>query len=161
MFSRKPRNQWPYINGSRGRYLLASGIIYLIIGFSFLPARHGEARARFFGWMHELWNLDPGIIIGPIWLIAGLAMVVGGFLRRPRDRWSFAAAWCAPSILTFFYFVGYWYTRDPQSILAIAVYVFFSFMSAIVSGMEGDEERGERLRWEREHAQRGTNEGVN
>lgn len=150
MFSRKPRNKWPYINGSRGRYLLASAVIYLLIGFNFLPVRHGETRGRFFGWMYELWNIHPGVIVGPLWIIAGVVMLTGGFLRRPHDKWAFAAAWMAPSVLTFFYFVGFWYTRDPQSILAIVIYVFFSFMSVIVSGMEGDEERNERLRWEQE-----------
>ena len=159
MFSRKPRNQWPYINGSRGRYLLTSGLIYLMVGLSFIGVTHEDYRARFFGWMWDLWKLEPGITVGPLWVLAGVMMIAGAWRRRPGDRFAFGAAWAAPSILTFFYFVGFWFTRDPQSLLAIVVYVFFSLMSVIVSGMEGDEEREERLRWQHEAHPDNTTEG--
>jgi hypothetical protein len=154
MFSRKPHSQFPYMNGSRGRYLLASGLIYLTVGLQFLPVIHGEYRARHFHWMWDLWKLEPGITVGPFWVLSGLMMCVAGFMRRPKDRFGFAAAWAAPFLTTFCYLMGFWFTRDPQAILAIAVYVFFSFMSITVSGMEGDSEREERLQWEREQEEK-------
>jgi hypothetical protein len=152
MFSRKPHDQFPYINGSRGRYLLTSAVIYILMGISFIPMRHGDIRARFFGWMQEF-NIEPGVL-GWVWLVSALPVLIGAWLRRPADRWAFAAAYTAPTIMTFAYIVSFWFTRNPQALVGGATFVFFSLMSLIVAGMEGEEEREERVRHAAEKAAR-------
>jgi hypothetical protein len=154
MFSRKAKDKFPFINGSRGRYLLVSAIIYLLVGASFLPVQHGDLRARFFDWMHAYFNTEPGILIGTLWLVSGLIMLFGAFQRRPHDRWAFAAAYTAPTMLMFCFVLGFWFTRTTEALVGAVVYVFFSLMSLVVSGMEGDEERTERLQHEHEMAER-------
>lgn len=141
----------PRVNGSRGRFLLTCGVIYTLVGASFLPVQHGDIRARHLAWM-EVLHVEPGILVGTVWLLCGLVMLVFAFFRRPRDRWGFAAGYSAPTLLVFVFGVGFVYSHNLEALLGGVVYGFFSAMSIIVSGMEGDEERTERLLEEAETA---------
>lgn len=81
----------PRLNGNRGQFLLAFGVIYLAIGASY-ALDPGVAVVRSMAWM-PTWSSVQ--ICGIAWLLAGATAMIHAFTPIPRDRYGFMAlaAW--------------------------------------------------------------------
>lgn len=81
----------PRLNGNRGQFLFAFGLIYLAIGLSY-ALDPGQTVTASMAWMPQ-WSSVR--VCGIAWLLAGATAMVYAFTPIPRDRYGFMAlsAW--------------------------------------------------------------------
>lgn len=129
-------HRFPRINGRRGAFQLLFAIAY---GFLALTMTRR--------WPTSLSFLDqfmPHFVLAVVWAIPAIAALVGAFLPRPKDAFSFRLLAVTPILSGFLFLLGA--IVDPESASPYGPIVYWALAGAVmvVSGMTGDRDRDER-----------------
>jgi hypothetical protein len=129
------------INGRRGAFQLVYAAVYCVIGLSFVLVPSAASRSESLRWLAELHAVQ---YFGALWLMAAGAAVMGSFLPRPRDWFSFVALTFAPAVWGGLFLIGFLTGASPLGLVSTAVYWLFAASPMIVSGMQGATDRDHR-----------------
>ena len=130
------------LNGRRGAFQLVYAAVYAFIGLSFVLAPQALSRSTSLRWLDDLGALQA---FGALWLLASGAAVMGAFLPRPRDWFSFVALTFAPAVWGGLFLIGVVIAgAPPVGLVSTAVYWLFAASPMIVSGMQGASDRDHR-----------------
>lgn len=117
--------------GGRGNFLVVFGIIYLVLGQSYLTANYPPALDALSGVAFM-----PVAYWGGVWIAAGIVAIVSGVVYSPaKDRWGFLALSC----LSFWWGMSYlfgWLLDDVEGGWRSAiVYGGYAVAALIMAGM--------------------------
>jgi hypothetical protein len=129
----------PRINGRRGAFQLLFGVVYgmLTIG-TFIAQDFPPALV----WLETY--LDTPALLAPVWATPALAALIGAFLPRPGDWFSFAAMTFAPAIWGCLYLIGAFVEPHGTSLFGVILYWALAGAVMVVAGMTGDKDRDHR-----------------
>lgn len=133
---RKLVHRFPRINGRRGAFQLLFGIVYGCLAL---------AMSR--KWPASLVWLDqfvPHLTLAAVWAVPSIAALVGAFLPRPKDAFSFVLLAVSPILSGFLFLIGGIVAPDVASPYGLVVYWALAGAVMVVSGMTGDRDRDER-----------------
>jgi hypothetical protein len=133
------------INGRRGGFQFLFGIAYvmLAIGWARQDTPPG-ALAWIPAWIPaaaQLHPLFPTRLAAVAWAVAGGTALVGAFLPRPKDRFSFQALTFIPVLWGLFNALSFLAGDLENGLIAAVVYLVMGGAVMIVSGMSGVNER--------------------
>lgn len=135
----------PRINGRRGAFQLLFGVVFACLMVLALIAKDFSPALV---WIPK-WLSQEGILItpgalAPIWGIPAIAAVLGAFLPRPKDWFSFALLTFAPSMYGCLFILGGLVSPQGTSIAGAIIYWALAGSVMVVSGMTGDHDRDDR-----------------
>lgn len=130
------RHNLPRINGRRGAFQFLFGLIYGCLALAM--ARKWPTSLE---WMDAY--MSHFVLVG-IWAVPAIAALVGAFLPRPRDAFSFALLAAAPIVIGFLFIIGAFVAPDATSPYGLIVYWALGAIVMVVAGMTGDSDRDER-----------------
>lgn len=132
----KLAQRFPRINGRRGAFQLLFGTVYGCLALA-ISGRWPTALA----WLGEY---IPLISFVSVWAIPAIAALIGAFLPRPKDAFSFVLLTIAPILSGFLFLIGA--LVEPRDASPYGTIVYWALAGAVmvVSGMTGDRDRDER-----------------
>lgn len=119
--------------GRRGAFLILFGVIYLLLGFSYVATPETPAvRVA----LKLALRVAPLWAYGLMWLVAGAVAVISGvFLSPARDATGFMCAVIAPTLWAFVYLAA-WVDHDTsRAWVSAAVFAAIGGAVSVVSGM--------------------------
>lgn len=119
--------------GRRGAFLALFGIVYLLIGYSYLGDRPTPAvRAA----LRLAINVAPLWVYGLVWILGGAtALIVGLIVPPTRDAVGFIAMITLPTLWACVYFAAWLHNDAPRGWTSALLFALVAFAVAVVSGM--------------------------
>lgn len=132
------------LNGRRGAFQFLFGVVYIVVGCSFIFTPQAGARQASLQWVTAFVPLEP---LAALWVVAGVLGLVSAFHARPKDWFGFAALVFAPAFWGSLFFIGS-FVGTPFAFVSAAIYWLFAATPMIVSGMQGERDRDQRKTYE-------------
>lgn len=132
------------INGRRGAFQLLFGISYGMLALGYAMQQTIPPQLQ---WLEvyfprlELPPLVPTRIAAVFWGIAAGSGLVGAFLPRPQDRYSFQALTFMPVLWGLLSGLSFIAGTYPNGIIALVLYLAMGGAVMIASGMAGPHDR--------------------
>ena len=122
-------------NGLRGRYLLAKGFIYVLLGLSYIiPAARTPSMEASFAYLVEI-GISVGVM-GWLWIVVGIAVIVGSFRSPPgEDGWAFQLLAGTASFWAIIYMLSWILGDSSRGWVSGAMFAGMAFASYTVAGM--------------------------
>lgn len=132
------KHRLPRVNGRRGAFQLLFGAVYgCLTAATFLSKDYPPALT----WLD---GFAPPPILALIWAPPTIASLVGAFLPRPKDAFSFILLTFAPTAFGCLYLIGGLVSPVGTSFFGVVLYWAIAGAVMVVSGMTGDRDRDER-----------------
>lgn len=117
--------------GGRGHFLICFGLIYIVLGQSYLTSVHPAALDALRGT-----RFMPLAGWGAVWVAAGVVAVISGLLYSPaKDRWGFLCLNCLAFWWGLSYGAAWLFDGLHGGWRTAVVYWAFSAAALIMSGM--------------------------
>lgn len=129
----------PRINGRRGAFQLLFGIVYGCLVVATLLSKTFPPALVYLG---EI-GVSPAAL-AVIWAPPTIAALIGAFLPRPKDAFSFIFLTFAPLAFGGLYLIGGFVSPVGTSFFGVVLYWALAGAVMVVSGMTGDKDRDER-----------------
>ena len=122
-------------NGLRGRYLLAKGFIYVLLGLSYIiPAARTPGTEASLAYLVEI-GISVGVM-GWLWIVVGIAVIVGSFRSPPgEDGWAFQLLAGTASFWANIYILSWILGDSTRGWVSGSIFAGFAFASYTVAGM--------------------------
>ena len=122
-------------NGLRGRYLLAKGFIYVLLGLSYIiPVARTPGTEASLAYLVEI-GISVGVM-GWLWIIVGIAVIVGSFRSPPgEDGWAFQLLAGTASFWAIIYMMSWILGDSTRGWVSGAIFAGMAFASYTVAGM--------------------------
>lgn len=123
------------VDAARRKFLIAFGVAYLGIGFSYMTAHPGAPVRTALAWIHI-----PFWLLGLIWVSCGCIAITASFVPTTRDKPGFLCLSVPPTLWAFAYGVSQvlvWTTSytAPRAWVSVIVFGVIAFAVDVVSGM--------------------------
>lgn len=129
----------PRINGRRGAFQFLFGVAFgMLAAAKFDSVDYPPALQ----WIDQ-YIPEPGTL-AVVWAVPALLAVIGSFLPRPKDWFSFAALAAAPSAWGCLYLIGSILQPHGTSPFGVVLYWAIAGAVMVVAGMTGDRDRDHR-----------------
>lgn len=132
----KLAHRFPRINGRRGAFQLLFAIVYGCLALAM--ARKWPTSLA---WMDAFMS---HLVLTAVWAVPTVAALIGTFLPRPKDAFSFVLLAVAPILSGFLFLIGGIVAPEVASPYGLVVYWALAGAVMVVSGMTGDRDRDER-----------------
>lgn len=120
------------LNGKRGAVLVLHGLIFFLIGWSYLTAPDIVARTRTFGFIPE-W-IDPPLL-GIPWIASGVVSIFFAIdWSWTSDRWGFMAATMMPLFWSLLFLTGWINGYNPLAWISAVLYLGYALIIMVVAG---------------------------
>lgn len=134
-----------HINGRRGAFQLLFGIVYACLTAATILAKDFPPALVWIPKMCAQYGLTvTPAVLAAVWLIPAVAALIGAFLPRPQDRFSFSALAAAPTLYGCLYLIGGVLHPVGTSLFGVILYWALAGAVMVVSGMMGDRDKDNR-----------------
>lgn len=123
------------VDASRRKFLVAFGVAYLAIGFSYASAGPDTPARHALQWTHV-----PFWLLGLLWVACGAVATAASFVPTTRDKPGFLCLSIPPTLWALSYAVAQvlvWLTEydAPRAWVSVIVFAVIAFAVDVVSGM--------------------------
>lgn len=127
--------------GHRGGFLAAWGVVYILIGYSYLAVPPSTLQALRKALRLAL-NVAPLQVYAWLWIAAGAVGLTAAFVLPGRRAFAFIAAVIMPALWSVVYFAGWADGGVPRGWVQAAIFAALATAVTTVSGMPDPKDLG-------------------